>query len=142
MGMLFSALDIVESAHVSNLAVEKVAEMYFTLGTLLSLHWLRDQILALPLGDRWHSLARAALRDDLYMLHSTLATEVLQSGPHELDVRARIEVWMTQNAAPLERWQRLLSDMQTQETYNLTMLSAAVHSLQNLIHPRVYIASV
>jgi glutamate dehydrogenase len=116
--------------------------MYFTLGTRLHLHWLRDQILALPLGDRWHSLARGALRDNLYMLHSTLATEVLQGGPRELDLRGRIETWMTQNAVPLEHWLQLLSEMRIQEPYNLTMLSAAVHSLENLIHPRLYIESI
>jgi glutamate dehydrogenase len=142
LGMLFTALDIVESAHLGNLAVQTVAEMYFTLGTRLHLHWLRDQILALPLGDRWHSLARAALRDNLYMLHSTLATEVLQGGPRELDLRGRIETWMTQNAVPLEHWLQLLSEMRIQEPYNLTMLSAAVHSLENLIHPRLYIESI
>jgi glutamate dehydrogenase len=134
LGMLFSALDIVESAHVSNLAVETVAEMYFALGTRMHLHWLRDLILALPLGDRWHSLARSALRDDLYTLHSMLATEVLQIGSPALAVSGRIEAWAAQNASPLERWLQVLNDIKAGETYNLTTLSVAVHSLQNLIH--------
>ena len=134
LGMLFSALDIVESAHVSNLAVETVAQMYFALGTRLHLHWLRDQVLALPLGTRWHSLARAALRDDLYTLHSLLATEVLQMGPLELDASERIEAWMSQNATLLERWLQVLNDIKSGATYNLTTLSVAVHGLQNLIH--------
>ncbi len=135
LGMHFAALDIVESAHASNLAVETVAGMYFALGTRLRLHWLRDQVLALPLGDRWQSLARAALRDDLYTLHSALTTEVLQIGPPELDVPGRIEAWVAQNVAPLERWLQVLSEITSGETYNLTTLSVAVHGLQNLIHP-------
>ena len=108
--------------------------MYFALGTRLHLHWLRDQVLALPLGNRWHSLARAALRDDLYTLHSLLATEVLQIGSPEQDVSGRIEAWMSQNAALLERWLQVLSDIKSGATYNLTTLSVAVHGLQNLIH--------
>jgi len=135
LGMHFAALDIVESAHASNLAVETVAGMYFALGTRLRLHWLRDQVLALPLGDRWQSLARAALRDDLYSLHSALTTEVLQIGPPELDVPGRIQAWVAQNVAPLERWLQVLSEITSGETYNLTTLSVAVHGLQNLIHP-------
>jgi glutamate dehydrogenase len=134
LAMLFSSLDIVESAHTNNLAVETVAEMYFALGTRLQLHWLRDQVLALPLGNRWHSLARAALRDDLYTLHSLLATEILQIGPPEQDVAGRIEAWMAQNAALLERWLQVLNDIKSAATYNLTTLSVAVHGLQNLIH--------
>ncbi len=134
LGMLFSALDIVESAHASNLPVETVAETYFALGVRLHLHWLRDQVLALPLGNRWHSLARAALRDDLYALHSLLATEVLQIGSPEQNASDRIEAWMSQNAPLLERWLQVLNDIKYGATYNLTTLSVAVHGLQNLIH--------
>jgi len=138
LGMLFPALDIVESARTSNLAVETVAGMYFALGTRLHLHWLRDQALALPLGNRWHSLARAALRDDLYELHSALATAVLQTSPQQLDARGRIEAWMAQNSAPVERWLQVLSDIKAGETHDLATLSVAVHGLQNLIHPRTW----
>jgi NAD-specific glutamate dehydrogenase len=63
-----------------------------------------------------------------------LTTEVLQIGPPELDVPGRIEVWVVQNAALLERWLQVLSDIKSGETYNLTTLSVAVHGLQNLIH--------
>jgi glutamate dehydrogenase len=136
LGMLFSALDMVESTHASNLAVETVAGMYFALGTQLRLHWLRDQILALPLGNRWHSLARAALRDDLYELHSALATAVLQTSQPQLDARERIEAWMAQNRAPVERWLQVLSDIKAGETYDVATLTVAVHGLENLIHPR------
>ena len=132
LGMLFSALDIVESASTSMLAVETVARVYF--GTQLRLRWLRDQVLALPPGNRWHSLARAAPRDDLYALYSALATEVLQSGSPQLDARGHIEAWAAHNRTPVERWQQLLSDIQSDETYTLTTLSVAVHGLQNLIH--------
>jgi len=136
--MHFSALDIVESAHASNLAVETMAGMYFALGTRLSLHWLREQVLALPLGNRWHSLARAALRDDLYELHSALATAVLQTSPPQLDAQGRIEAWMTQNRAPVDRWLQVLSDIKAGEMYDLATLSVAVHGLQNLINPRAW----
>src|SRR5436853_2286421 len=123
LGMLFSALDIVESAHASNLPVEIVAEMYFALGVRLHLHWLRDQVLALPLGNRWHSLARAALRDDLYSLHSLLATEVLQIGSPEQEVSERIEAWTAQNGPLLERWLQVLNDIKSGATDNRTTLS-------------------
>jgi glutamate dehydrogenase len=136
LGMLYSAMDIVESAHTSNLAVETVAGMHFALGTLLNLHWLRDHVLALPLGNRWHSLARGVLRDDLYALHSALATAVLQTSPPQLDTQGRIEAWMAQNSAPVERWLQILSDIKAGETYDLATFSVAVHGLQNLINPR------
>jgi glutamate dehydrogenase len=135
LGMLFPALDIVEGASATGLPVETVAGVHFTLGTRLQLHWLRDQILALPLGDRWQSLARAALRDDLYALHSMLTTEVLQNGPPDLDAQGRIDAWVAQNGAPVERWLQVLSDIKSGETFDFVTLSVAVHGVPNLIHP-------
>jgi glutamate dehydrogenase len=135
LGMLFPALDIVESARATGWSVDMVARVYFALGARLQLHWLRDQILALPLGNRWQSLARAFLRDDLYVLHSVLTTEVLQASTPDLDLHGRIEAWMAQNAASVERWLQVLSDIKSGETYDLATLSVAVHGIQNLIHP-------
>ena len=63
---LFSALDIVDIAITTRQPLEVVAVVYLTLGDRLKLHWLRDHIHALPRQDRWQTLARAALRDDLY----------------------------------------------------------------------------
>ena len=45
--------------------------MHFQLGGRLDLHWLRDQIAALPRTNRWQAMARAALRDDLFAAEST-----------------------------------------------------------------------
>ena len=54
-----------------------VMATYFRLGGRLELTWLRDRILELPRDNRWQTLARAALRDDLYSLHRALTQEVL-----------------------------------------------------------------
>ena len=56
-----------------------VTDVYFGIGSRLGLDWLRDRILELPRTDRWQSLARAALRDDLYRLHRSLTREILLS---------------------------------------------------------------
>ena len=45
----------------------------------LQLDWLRERILRLPRDDRWQTLARAALRDDLYAVRASLTAEVLQA---------------------------------------------------------------
>ena len=83
LSTMFSTFDIVEVAAETGLDVKPVARAHFLLGSRLQLHWLRDQILALPRDDRWRALARAALREDLYSIHRELTAEVLTDGPQD-----------------------------------------------------------
>ena len=51
--------------------------MHFALGERLGLSALVARILTLPREDRWQSMARAALRDDLHAVHAQLTAQVL-----------------------------------------------------------------
>ena len=72
LGAMFSALDIVEVAGATGAPLEEVAAVYHAVGARLQLQWLRHEITALPRDNRWQTLARASLRDELYALHSAL----------------------------------------------------------------------
>ncbi|MGH9169394.1 MAG: NAD-glutamate dehydrogenase [Acidimicrobiales bacterium] len=74
---LFSGLDLADIARGSSCSIESAAAVYFALGERLWLDWLRDRILALPRGDRWQALARAAVREDLYSARAAMTAEVL-----------------------------------------------------------------
>ena len=54
-----------------------VAEIAFCLAERLGLDQLHDTIVALPQHDRWETMARAALRDDLLGVHGELTSAVL-----------------------------------------------------------------
>ncbi len=73
----YSAFDIVEIAYQVGRSVDEVAEVYFDLADRLQMSRLRDRITALPREDRWNTMARNALRDDLYAAHAALAKDVL-----------------------------------------------------------------
>ena len=51
--------------------------MHFALGQRLGLDRLLARIIELPRDDRWQTMARAALRDDLHAVHAQLTAEVL-----------------------------------------------------------------
>ena len=51
--------------------------VHFALGERLGLPALVQRILALPRDDRWQTMARAALRDDLHSVHAQLTAQVL-----------------------------------------------------------------
>ncbi len=76
----YSACDIVQSAARTGSKVEETAPVYFALADRLQLGRLRDLIVALPRDDRWSSMARSALRDDLYAAHAALTRDVLATG--------------------------------------------------------------
>ena len=78
---MFSALDIVEVATAAGEPTEEVAAVFHGVGARLQLQWLRDAITALPRDNRWQTLARAALRDELFSIHGALTREALQAAP-------------------------------------------------------------
>ena len=131
-GELPSALDIVEVASSEGLSVEDVAAVYFSLGERLDLHWMRDQIIALPRENRWQALARAALRDDLQNQERLLTRDVLRQAAAHSDADSRIGAWMAQNAASVERCRQVLSDLKGGGQTDFAMLSVAMRDVRGM----------
>jgi glutamate dehydrogenase len=131
---LVPALDIVEVADSAGIEVGSAAELYFALGARLDLHWLRDQVVALERETRWDAMARAALRDDVYAEQAALTAEVLRAGPDGRSPRDRVDDWLSQNQAPVERCVQVLADIRTAGTPDLARLSVAVREVRNLIN--------
>ena len=57
-----------------------VARVHFALAQRLGLDRLMSRITALPREDRWSTMARAALRDDLHTAHARLTAQVVALG--------------------------------------------------------------
>jgi glutamate dehydrogenase len=129
---MFAVFDIVEVGSEAGVDVEEVAAMHFRLGERLQLHWLRDRIVALPRGDRWSALARAALRDDIYGLHRGLTGEVLRAGDTDSDVESRVEAWIAANPAA-ERTESTLAEIRVGKVFDTTTLPVAVREVRNLL---------
>jgi len=130
---LFSALDIVEVAGATERGIDEVAALHFLLGGSLALHWLRDQIVALPRANRWQAMARAALRDDLFSLHAELTADVLRETSTDSDAAARFGTWIEANRPQFERCADILNEIRTGDTFDLTTLPVALREVRNLI---------
>jgi glutamate dehydrogenase len=130
----YSAFDIVQSAAMTGNSVEETAAVYFALADRLQLGRLRDLIVALPREDRWASMARAALRDDLYGAHAALTRDVLAvggTGP----VGDRVAAWEQRNAAAVGRAARTLGEIWESERFTFTTLSVASRVIRTLVAP-------
>jgi glutamate dehydrogenase len=99
----YAALTIEETASQSGVDVLKVAELHFTLGQRLGLDRLLARIIELPREDRWQTMARAALRDDLHAVHAQLTAAVLTTnGLATKGARDVVLGWERSNAAVSE----------------------------------------
>ncbi len=130
MQALLSVFDIVEEEEATGQPQPLVTEVYFGLGTLLGLDWIRDRILELPRADRWQALARAALRDDLYRLHRALTGEALRDPAASGQVA--VEHWYQRNEAAARRARSVLADVRASGTFDTTTLPVVLRELGSL----------
>ena len=130
----YSAFDIVQSAAMTGNTVEETAAVYFALADRLQLGRLRDLIVALPREDRWASMARAALRDDLYGAHAALTRDVLAIGGSGT-VSERVATWEQRNASAVARAARTLGEIWESERFTFTTLSVACRVIRTLVAP-------
>ena len=108
--LAYAALTIGQTASQSGVDVLKVAELHFTLGQRLGLDRLLARIIELPREDRWQTMARAALRDDLHAVHAQLTAEVLNiNGAATKSARDVVLGWEKSNAAVHESVKTLRS---------------------------------
>jgi glutamate dehydrogenase len=129
---LLSALDLVDISNATGCPGADVASAYFKVGAELDLHWLRERIAALPRGDRWQTLARAALREDLYTQHRHIATEVVEAGPPDASIDDRLAVWLAEDAATVERCRQSMAAIKHGGVHDLTTLSVALREVRTL----------
>ncbi|MBR8741297.1 NAD-glutamate dehydrogenase [Nocardiopsis sp. MG754419] len=128
----YSTLDLVEIAHRTGRPVGEVAALYFELADRFNISWWRERIIDLPRDDRWGTMARAALRDDLYAAHADLTGRVLESGDSDSHSEL-IAGWAEDNEAAVQRAGITLSEIQENERFDLATLSVALRSIRALI---------
>ena len=133
MNPAFSALDIVEVAKDSGRAVPLVAEVHFDLADRLSLSRLLGRINALSRDDRWKTMARAALRDDLFAAHAGLTFDVLAFGGPDATPEQRFAAWAASNAGAVARAQQTLDEIVAGDTYDLATMSVAMRVIRTLL---------
>lgn len=76
----YSLLDIIDIADIADIDAAEVADTYFALMDRLGTDGLLTAVSQLPRHDRWHSLARLAIRDDIYGALRSLCFDVLAVG--------------------------------------------------------------
>ncbi len=129
----YALLGIVETADRLDLDPVEVARVHFALGERLGLPALVNRIFALPRDDRWQTMARAAVRDDLYGVHQQLTARVLESTSASDSAAARVADWEDADEALVERSAATLEEICREETAELARLSVGLRVVRGLL---------
>ncbi len=129
----FPALDIVSVAARMGKEPLEVAEVYYDLADRLRITQLMDRIIELPRNDRWQSMARASIREDLYAAHAALTSDVLAVGNGSSTPEQRFKAWEEKNAAILGRARTTLEEIQGSDAFDLANLSVAMRTMRTLL---------
>ncbi|MFD4469473.1 NAD-glutamate dehydrogenase [Rhodococcus sp. NPDC058505] len=134
-GMLdaFPILDIIDISDITDRDHDEVGSLYYALDSHLGIDGFLTAVSGLARGDRWHSLARLALRDDLYGSLRALTMDVLSGGePHE-SAAEKIEDWESTNASRLARARAALGEIGASGTLDLATLSVAARQVRSMV---------
>jgi glutamate dehydrogenase len=129
----YAGLGIVETASREDIDILEVAKVHFALGERLQLGRFLERIIGLPRTDRWQTMARAALRDDLHSVHARLTRQVLAATDPSAEPEDRVITWQDQNAAALSRAATMLEEIVDTEGPELAHLSVGLRLVRTLI---------
>ena len=129
----FSLLDIVEISVDTERESAEVAPVYFATSEQFGIDVMLTRVTKLPRDDRWDSLARGALRYDLYAVLKALTTSVLDSSTSDLAPKERTLAWSETNAESLARANAALAGIQRLDNPGISALSVALRILRGVI---------
>jgi glutamate dehydrogenase len=130
---VYGLLDVVEVADIAERAPQEVGELYYALSEHLGVDLMLTAVSELERGDRWHSLARLALRDDLYGSLRSLTLDVLSLSEPEESAAEKIEQWEQANASRMARARTALAEIAEVGTLDLAMLSVAARQVRSMV---------
>jgi glutamate dehydrogenase len=128
----YSLLDIIDIADIDDRDPDEVAETYFALMDHLGTDGLLTAVSALPRRDRWHSLARLAIRDDIYSSLRSLCFDVLAVGEPDESGEEKIAEWEHMSASRVERARRTLTEIYESGQKDLATLSVAARQIRRM----------
>ena len=125
------SLDIVDEASSQEVAVDRVAGIYFGVIDRLSLKWLRRSIEKLPVERQWHAHARGNLRDEMYRYHRQITRRILLESGDQADP---VETWFDRYRAETGRTVAMLEQMRNSSDGDYPSLQVALNGFGQLLN--------
>jgi glutamate dehydrogenase len=128
----FLLLDIVEMAQRTGQPADEVAQLHYAVSDRFSVDEMLNRITDLPRDDRWSTLARAALRHDLYSALSTITAAVLRTTDEGLSATTRLAEWEKANSERVARARATVTEALARDAADLATMSVALRVMRGL----------
>ena len=129
----YAVLEVVEIAKRDELDALEVARVHSVLAEHLGLSELMAMIYNLPRNDRWQTMARASLRDDLHAVHAVLTGQVLASTQAGAPAEERVETWEENDSVVVGRAKATLADITSETDPDLARLSVGLRVVRTML---------
>ncbi len=129
----FQLLDVITVASRVEEHPEETASLYFTVTERFGVDRLLTRISTLPRVGRWQTLARLAVRSDLYAAAAALTLQVARETPAGEAAAERLGTWEQLRGTELARVQQVLSEIDALESHDLATLSVALRAIRTLL---------
>ncbi|PWK82266.1 glutamate dehydrogenase (NAD) [Lentzea atacamensis] len=142
---MYGLLDVTEIAELAEREIgpsagmgpershRETAELYFALSDHLDIDHMLDSVTSLERGNRWHALARLALRDDFYSSLRAITLDVLRASDLGDTASEKIAKWEQANASRLARSRGALEEINRVRQLDLATLSVAARQVRSMV---------
>lgn len=136
MPVLSSACDIIRIAIEDKAAIEAAARIYFEIGDIFHLDWLRQQARYLPTDSQWQSEAIEGLITQLYSCQAGLSMKILKDCGVDKkqadEVSAAVRDWLASHPDQGKLIEPIFKELRTSGAVDLSMLVIAEQRLRQL----------
>lgn len=130
---LYSVLGIVEASSRSGASVQRVAQVFFTLGHNLQLNWFSQRIHDFQADSRWQALARETLQDDLNWQQVAITLGIVgDEGKSKKSADKMIETWFQSHESQINRWLSLQHSMRSASVLDPSVFTVGIRELLDL----------
>ncbi|MEV6243332.1 NAD-glutamate dehydrogenase [Lentzea sp. NPDC051838] len=142
---MYGLLDVTEIAELAEREIgpaggmgpershRETAELYFALSDHLDIDHMLDSVTSLERGNRWHALARLALRDDFYSSLRAITIDVMRASDEGDTPAEKISKWEQANASRLARSRGALDEINRVHQLDLATLSVAARQVRSMV---------
>ncbi|MBX9726573.1 MAG: NAD-glutamate dehydrogenase, partial [Rickettsiales bacterium] len=127
--VMTAACDIADAAKESKLPLTTVGRVYFELGAVLKLGWLRQAANDLTAENYWQQLAVKSLAVEFYQAQRRLTLAILAQYGKHTDASG---AWLAANGAAINRYDAFIGDLRAQATFDYPMLIVALRQVQGI----------
>ncbi|MBC6428012.1 MAG: NAD-glutamate dehydrogenase [Cellvibrionales bacterium] len=126
---------MVDGALQTGTAPAQMLRLSAEIAAMLSLDWMRQQLLGWVASNHWQDLARESQIDELELLSRTLTIGLSkQSGAATSEILAS---WQAAQAPRIKHFQKTLATMQAAPVQDLSAFTVALRELQDLVNASI-----